>query len=76
MDHSITQIKKRIETNWIKILRTALRTAYPYGLVDQVGDDYGKDKTELVGVKFPSLSRTHSRTKRIKYNCVNKMSGN
>ena len=42
--YSITQIRKRIETNWIK----TLRTTHPYELNDQVGDDHRKAKTELV----------------------------
>ena len=45
MDPSITQMRKRIETNWIN----TLRKAYSYdGLNDQVGNDYRKAKTKLV----------------------------
>lgn len=60
--YSITQIRKRIKSNWIK----TLRTAYLYELNDQVGGDFRKGKTELVTVKFLSLTRTNSRTRWIK----------
>ena len=49
--------------------------AYSYGLNDQVGDDYRKAKTELVRVKFPSLTRIRSKTRVMKYNNANKISG-
>ena len=56
------------------MIRT-LGAAYSYGLNDQVGDDYRKAKTELVRVKFPSLTRTRSKTRVMKYNYANKISG-
>ena len=71
MNPSITQMRKRIETDWIE----TLRIAYPNGFNDNVRDDHRKEKTELVGVKFPSLTKIHSRTRRIQYNYINKISG-
>lgn len=53
MDPSITQIRKTIETTWIK----TVKTAYPYGLNDLACEDYSKDKIKVVRVKFPSLTR-------------------
>ena len=53
-----------------------LRTACSCGLNDiKFGMTTEKDKTELFGVKFPSLTRRHSRTRRIKYSYASKMSG-
>ena len=49
-----------------------LETTYRYTLNDQVVDEYRKNKNELKGKKFPSLSRTHSSTRRIKNNYANK----
>ena len=53
IDPSITQIRKTIETTWIK----TVKTVYPYGLNDLAWDDYSKDKIKVVRVKFPSLTR-------------------
>ena len=52
-----------------------MRTACLYGLNYQVVDDYRKDKTELVRVKFPSFRRNYTRTRSIKYNYTNQLSG-
>ena len=53
-----------------------MRTAFfPYGFNSQVADNYSKDKPELIGVNFWSLSRTHSRNNGMKYNYATKLSG-
>ena len=70
MHPSVNQVRKKLKKNWIETLRTVSQ----YGLNDQVRNDYRKDKTELVSVKFQSLSRTYSRTLGTKYNYVNKIS--
>ena len=62
--------KKRIETKWIK----SLGTVYSYRLNGQVEDDYRNRKTEWL--KFPSWTRTHSRTREIQYNYVNNIYAN
>ena len=39
-----------------------LRTSYPYGLNERLGDEYKKEDTHmLVGNKFPLLPRKHDR---------------
>ena len=63
MDPSGNQVREKIESNWIKTLRTAC----PDGLIDQVQDDYRKDETKLVGVDFQFLVRLHSITRVIEY---------
>ena len=69
IDPSLTQIRKRTETNWMN----TFGTTYSCGFNDQVRDDYKKDKTELAAVSVHP--RTHSRTTRGKqYNSVNKIS--
>lgn len=68
MDSSINKIKKKYRNQLIK----TFRKAYPYGLKNHVSDDNRKEKTGLVGVTFPSLSSTHSKTRGIKYNYAKK----
>ena len=42
-----------------------LRTVYPYGLNDRVGDEYKTENSHVaVANKFPSLSRKNVRVKR------------
>ena len=61
MDASITSLRKQIERFWM----LKLRTVYPYGLNDRIGDEFIRDNTHiLVGTKFPPLPRSHKRTSR------------
>jgi len=71
LDPSLTQIRKKKETTWI----TTLRTAYPYGLNDRIGDNLSRNDVTSVGSKFPPLSRKYSRIRGIKHSKVNKISG-
>lgn len=52
-----------------------MRAAHLYGLNDQVGDDYRKDKTELVEWSFRVCKKVHSRNRGIKYKHTNQVSG-
>ena len=60
VDPSLTTIRRKKETEWM----LKLRTVFPYGLNDRVGDEYmtGKDNT-LIASKFPTLKRMHNRLK-------------
>ena len=61
MDASITAIRKRKEKEWM----LKMRTVFPYGLNDRLGDDFVKEDTHiLVGTKFPALPRKHDRMSR------------
>jgi len=60
MDPSITKIRKHKEKQW----QLKLRTVYPYGLNDMIGDEYRHNVTSPIGTYFPSLPRndtTHVR---------------
>ena len=60
MDPSVTKIRKGKEKNWM----LKLRTVYPYGLNDMIGDEYRHNVTSPIGIFFPSLPRedkTHVR---------------
>ena len=61
LDPSVTSIRKDREMFWIY----QLRTLYPYGLNDRIGNEYKNDNTHrLVGKRFPPLNRTCPRIRR------------
>lgn len=61
IDPSCTALRKERERFWM----LKLRTVYPYGLNDRVGDEYKTENTHVaVATKFPSLSRKNVRVKR------------
>ena len=61
IDPSQTAHKKSREMYWM----LQLRTIYPYGLNDPVGDEYKReDSHHLVANRFPPLSRKHPRASR------------
>ena len=62
LDASQTSKRKARELYWI----LKLRTAYPYGLNDRLGDEFTKCSANegLIGKKFPPLSRKHLRFSR------------
>ena len=54
LDSAITSIRRKKETNWM----LKLRTVYPYGLNDRIGDEYMSEKENInIYSKFPSLKR-------------------
>ena len=58
IDPKITSIRRKREDFWMK----TLRTVYPYGLNDRVGDDYMRDQTnDRIGLKFLPLKRSFDR---------------
>ena len=58
LDASITQLRKAKEREWM----LKLRTVYPYGLNDRLGDEFKDDNCHMqVGNKFPALSRAFTR---------------
>ena len=61
LDRDSTSIRKKREDYWIR----TLRTVYPYGLNDKLGDDYMRDQnSSLIGLKFYTLKRNFNRTRR------------
>ena len=60
LDPALTRIRRKKETD--RMLR--LRTVYPYGLNDRVGDEYMNDRNSCnIFSKFPSLKRMKGRQK-------------
>lgn len=58
MDASVTHFRKIRGTFWVLLLRTI----FPYGLNDRIGDEPKKeDNPDLVGKRFPWLARNHPR---------------
>ena len=55
LDPSWTQIRKTKENDWIK----SLHTAFPYGLKDNIGEKYHLHATDIIGLKFHSVPRSH-----------------
>ena len=54
LDPSVTRNRRNKETNWM----LKLRTVYPYGLNDRIGDEYMRDRNhDNVFAKFPPLMR-------------------
>ena len=61
MKASITSRRKQRDKTWMM----KLRSVYPYGLNDHLGDEYRKKNTHmLVGNKFLPLPRKHERVSR------------
>ena len=61
LDASKTQERKAKEKEWM----LKLRTVYPYGLYDRIGDEFKDDHCHVqVGNKFPALSRSFPRVGR------------
>ena len=61
VDVKQTSSRRKREDYWIK----TLRTVFPYGLNDRVGDDFMRDQANVrIGLKFPSLKRTFDRVSR------------
>ena len=60
VDSSVTRIRRKKETEWM----LKLRTVYPYGLNDRIGDEYmfEKDNTNIFS-RFPPLKRIIQRLK-------------
>ena len=68
LDASQTSRRKARELYWT----LKLRTVFPYGLNDRVGDEYkSSDHEGLIGKKFPPLSRKHQRFARGSHNTKN-----
>jgi len=58
VDKGITAVRKKIETNWM----LKLRTVFPYGLNDRIGDEYMTEKDcSNINSKFPTLKRMKNR---------------
>lgn len=54
VDPSVTVIRRKKETEWM----LKLRTVYPYGLNDRIGDEYMAEKgNHTICTKFPPLKR-------------------
>ena len=72
IDPSVTVIRRKKETEWM----LKLRTVFPYGLNDRIGNEYMVDKgNSIICNKFPSLKRhnKHSRVRtkdRISHNLI------
>ena len=61
MDISSNPIRKQRELHWM----LKLRTIYPYGLNDRIGDEYKDNNIHVpIGNRFPSLKRSFERTGR------------
>ena len=61
MDFAATPIRKARETYWMH----ELRTIFPYGLNDRIGDEFKTDNKHInVAAKFSSLPRKHIRANR------------
>ena len=54
LDPSMTTIRRKKETQWM----LKLRTVFPYGLNDRVGNEYMTDRgNSIISTQFPSLKR-------------------
>ena len=61
IDVKICRTRRKREDFWMK----TLRTVYPYGLNDRMGDDCVRDQiSERIGSKFPTLKRSFKRGSR------------
>ena len=58
VDSALTSVRRKKETEWM----LKLRTVFPFGLNDRVGDEYmaGRGNTDIAS-KFPSLKRSGNR---------------
>ena len=52
-DPTVTKIRTGKETNWMLLLRTV----YPYGLNDRIGNEFKRDRAAPIATQFPSLKR-------------------
>ena len=52
-DISISRKRREKEKNYM----LTLRTVYPYGLNDRIGDEYSRNKSEQIGNRFKTLKR-------------------
>ena len=58
IDPVATRVRKKRETHWM----LKLRTVYPFGLNDRVGDEFATQRNKkLVARQFPKLARTFPR---------------
>ena len=64
VDPAITKIRQQKETEWM----LKLRTVYPYGLNDRVGNEYRSTLTSSIGKRFPKLERNHEHPSRVRRN--------
>mgnify|MGYP001792462320 CR=1 FL=1 len=62
VDKVATNIRRERETE----LMLKLRTVYPYGLNDRVGNEYRSSLTSAIALRFPKLERKHERTARVR----------
>ena len=54
IDSAITAIRRKKETSWM----LKLRTVFPYGMNDRIGDEYMSEKESInINSKFPPLKR-------------------
>ena len=61
MDFAAKPLRKARETYWMH----ELRTIFPYGLNDRIGDEFETDNKHInVATKFSSLPRKYSRANR------------
>ena len=64
---TVTSRRKK-ETEWI----LKLRTAFPYGLNDKIGEDVQRNDDKPVGISFPSLKRNKNHPVRSKNHAFSK----
>ena len=61
LDPTKTALRKGRELHWM----LKLRTVFPYGLNDRIGDEYKTDQFQhAIASRFPPLKRSHPRIKR------------
>ena len=61
IDASLTSKRKERELHWM----LKLRTVFPYGLNDRIGDEFKNEDTHFaVARRFPALNRSHPRVAR------------
>ena len=62
VDKEITKIRMQKETEWM----LKLRTVYPYGLNDRIGNEYRSTLSSSIASRFPKLERKHQRGSRVR----------
>ena len=60
VDKEVTMLRRKRETEWM----LKLRTVYPYGLNDRVGNEYRSTLTSTIAHCFPKLERKRQRLSR------------
>ena len=60
VDKEVTTLRRKRETEWM----LKLRTVYPYGLNDRVGNEYRSTLTSTIAHCFPKLERKRQRLSR------------